>query len=241
MLTSAGMTLASPGAVESHRLSDRFVIALNSNDTALSVALLNKSLPIHLAPVGDVHLQQSRIGNPKLEFLPKFGRQIEAEFRGMIHRWKFAGSPLDNSVQYPMANWAQTVSGILMVANYSDFFANYCTGPLSADPIRGALAILGATRPCIAMRPADWAELAVEQGLAKTAFSPNERDTPAGRERSIGRIMTRHLGVSFTAHTETTVYRLRLDGGFRRWTQGGNPYTCYRFEVLSETEKPEDV
>ena len=140
-----------------------------------------------------------------------------------------------------MSNWAKTVGGILMVNNYSDFLANYCTGTSSVDPIREALAILGATRPCVALRPAGWAELAVEQGLAKTLFSPNERDTPAGRERSIGRIMTRHLGVSFTAHTETTVYRLRLDGGFRRWTQGGNPYTCYRFEVLSETEKPEDV
>ena len=103
MLTSAEMTPASPGAGEPHRLSNRFVIILNSNEGTLSVDLLNRSLPIHLAPVGDVHLQQSRIGNPKLEFLPKFGRQIEAEFRGMIDRWKSAGSPLDNSVQYPMS------------------------------------------------------------------------------------------------------------------------------------------
>lgn len=62
-----------------------------------------------------------------------------------------------------------------------------------------------------------------------------------GRERNIGVILKRHNQVTFDAQTDTKVYRLRLEGGFRRWTPGKNPHTRYRFEVLSETEKTEDI
>lgn len=239
-LTNAEVTLASPTAGEPLRLSNRFVITLNSNEGTLSIDLMNRSLPIHLAPTNDVHEQQTAIGNPKLEFLPKFGRQIESEFRGMIEKWKAAGSPLDNSVRHPMSNWAKTIGGILKVNGFTDFLANYGSRKSADDPVREALAILGAAQPGKALRPANWAQLAVTQGLAKTLFSPNERDTPKGRERNIGVILKRHLQVTFDAQTDKKVYRLRLEGGFRRWIPGKNPHTRYRFEVLSEVEKSED-
>lgn len=189
VLTNAEVTLASPKAGEPLRLSNRFVITLNSNEGMLSIDLMNRSLPIHLAPTSDVHEKQTAIGNPKLEFLPKFGHQIEAEY----------------------------------------------------DPLRESLAILGAAQPGKALRPDEWAKLAVTQGLSKTLFSSNERDTPKGRERNIGVILMRHIQVTFDAQTDTTVYRLRLEGGFRRWTPGKNPHTRYRFEVLSETPKSEEA
>ncbi|MEI8381652.1 MAG: hypothetical protein WCJ09_16100 [Planctomycetota bacterium] len=240
-LTNAEVTLASPTAGEPLRLSNRFVVTLNSNEGMLSIDLMNRSLPIHLAPTSDVHEKETVIGNPKLEFLPKFGRQIEAEFRGMIEKWKAAGSPLDNSVRHPMSNWAKTIGGILKVNGFTDFLANYGSRKSADDPVRGALAILGAAQPGEALRPDAWANLAVTLGLSKTLFSPNERDTPKGRERNIGVILTQHLQVTFDAQTDTTVYRLRLEGGFRRWEPGQNPHTRYRFDVLSETEKPEDI
>jgi hypothetical protein len=240
VLTNAEVTLASPTAGELLRLSNRFVITLNSNEGTLSIDLMNRALPIHLAPTIDVHEKQTVIGNPKLEFLPKFGRQIEAEFRGMIERWKAAGSPLDNSVRHPMSNWAKTIGGILMVNGFKDFLANYGSRKSSGDPIREALAILGVAQPGKALRPDEWAKLSVTQGLSKTLFSPNERDTPKGRQRNIGVILKRHIQVTFDAQTDGKVYRLRLEGGFRRWTPGKNPHTRYRFEVLSEIEKTEE-
>jgi hypothetical protein len=240
-LTNAEVTLASPTAGEPLRLSNRFVVTLNSNEGTLSIDLMNRSLPIHLAPTSDVHEKQTAIGNPKLEFLPMFGRQIEAEFRGMIEKWKAAGSPLDNSVRHPMSNWAKTIGGILKVNGFKDFLANYGSRKSADDPVREALAILGAAQPGKALRPDEWAKLAVTQGLSKTLFSPNERDTPKGRERNIGVILKRHIQVTFDAQTDTTVYRLRLEGGFRRWTPGKNPHTRYRFEVLSETPKSEEA
>lgn len=240
-LTNSEVTLASPTAGEPLRLSNRFVVTLNSNEGTLSIDLMNRSLPIHLAPTSDVHENQTAIGNPKLDFLPKYGHQIEAEFRGMIEKWKAAGSPLDNSVRHPMSNWAKTIGGILKVNGFKDFLANYGSRRSADDPVREALAILGAAQPGKALRPDDWAKLAVTQGLSKTLFSPNERDTPKGRERNIGVILKRHIQVTFNAQTDTTDYRLRLEGGFRRWTPGKNPHTRYRFEVLSETPKSEDA
>ena len=240
-LTSSEVTLASPTAGDPLRLSNRFVVTLNSNEGTLSIDLMNRSLPIHLAPTSDVCEKQTVIGNPKLEFLPKFGRQIEAEFRGMIERWKAAGSPMDASVRHPMSNWARTVGGILKMNGFTDFLANYGTRKSADDPLREALAILGAAQPDKPLRPAAWAKLAVDQGLAKTLFSPNERDTAKGRERNIGVILKRHLQVIFEAQTDSATYSLRLEGGFRRWTPGEHPHTRYRFVVLSETEKPEDV
>jgi len=87
-VTAAEITLASPGAGEVIRLANKYVVTVNSNDGALSPDLMNRSLPIHLAPVGDIQDRVSKIGNPKLEFLPANRDRIEAELRGMIENWK---------------------------------------------------------------------------------------------------------------------------------------------------------
>lgn len=237
-VTSAEVTLASPGAGEALRVENKYVVTLNTNDGALSPDLMNRSLPIHLAPVGDVQDRPSDIGNPKLEFLPQNRERIEAELNGMIQRWIEAGSPLDTDVRYPMIVWARTVGGILKVNGFEGFLANYGSRKSHDDPIREAISILGAAKPGKALRPMAWANLAVEQGLAKFLFSANERDTPKGRERAIGRILTKNLEVVFEAQDETKRYRLKLEGGFRRWVEGGNPHTRYRFLVLSGEDRP---
>lgn len=68
----------------------------------------------------------------------------------------------------------------------------------------------------------------------------NERDTPKGRERAIGCILKNNLEVVFEARTDTKRYRLKLEGGFRRWESGKNPHTRYRFLVLDEADRPVD-
>lgn len=240
-VTSPEVTLASPGAGEALRVENKYVVTLNTNDGALSPDLMNRSLPIHLAPVGDVQDRPCDIGNPKLEFLPQNRERIEAELNGMVQRWIEAGSPLDTDVRYPMIGWARTVGGILKVNGFEGFLANYGSRKSHDDPIRDAISILAvATEPGKALRPMTWANLAVEQGLAKILFSANERDTPKGRERAIGRILTKNLEVVFEAQTDTKRYRLKLEGGFRRWVEGGNPHTRYRFWVLSGEDRPVD-
>lgn len=239
-LTTPQVILASPGGGEPVQFVNKFVVTLNTNDGMLSADLLNRSLPIHLAPQGDLYDHPCPIGNPRLEFLPANRDRIESEFRGMIQRWKEAGSPLDDAVRHPMLRWAKVVGGILRTNGFADFLANYGNRTSTNDPIREALAILGTIKPDQPLRPREWADVAVEQGLGKTVFPPNERDTPAGRERSIGVLLKRHLGSILHGETEKTRYRLRLEGGFRRWTPGKNPYTCYRFQILDQQSIPVD-
>ncbi|PQO27633.1 hypothetical protein C5Y96_19085 [Blastopirellula marina] len=237
-VTNPEVILSCPGAGEPLRLDNKFVLTINTNDGSLSPDLMNRCLPIHLDPQGDVHDRPTPIGNPKLEFLPQNRDQIEAEFRGMIERWKKAGCPEDVTAKHPMSRWARTIGGILKVNGFTDFLTNYGTRKTADDPLREALAILGTAKPGKSLRPREWAKLAVNEGLARTLFSPTERDTDRGRERAIGVLLKRHLDVTFEIETEQKLYHLQVEGGFRRWQRGKNPHTRYVFTVLDEAEKP---
>ena len=237
-VTSPQVTLASPGAGEAVTLPNKFVVVINTNDGALSQDILNRALPIHLAPKGSIHDRVSPIGNPKLEFLPKNRNQIEAELRGMIERWRQAGCPLDESVKHSMSRWAKTIGGILKYSGFTEFLANQQIRKAADDPLRRAVGILAAARPGKALRPADWAQTAVEQGLAKTLIPANERDTDKGRERAIGVLLKPLIGETFDMTTDTKRYRLKLDGGQRRWVPGEIGHTRYCFEVLDVEDLP---
>jgi hypothetical protein len=238
-VTSAELILASPGAGDALRLAKKCVVVVNTNDGSLSTDLLNRSLPIHLAPRGGVQDRRTPIGNPKLEFLPRNRGRIEAELRGMIERWRLVGGPLDESVRHSMTPWARTIGGILRVSGFEDFLANQNARKATDEPIRRAIGILGvAAKPGVALRPGDWAKLAVEHSLIRTLIPTNERDTEKGRQRAIGVLLSPLRGETFEASTETRRYRLRLEGGLRRWEPRGNPHVRYRFEILEEHELP---
>jgi hypothetical protein len=237
-VTTRDVMLASPGAGEPIRLRNTFVFIINTNDGSLSPDLLNRSLPIHLAPKGDVHDRTSPIGDPKLEFLPRNRERIEAELRGMVERWRKAGRPLDETAKHPMNLWAKTVGGILKANGFRDFLTNYQTCRVVEDIIRDALAILAGARPGEALRPREWSEIAVKEGLAKTLFRSHERDTEAGRERAIGVIFSKHQGETFNATTDSKRIRVRLEGGYRRWSRGKRPENRYRFTVTEESPRP---
>lgn len=234
LVTNPEIVLSAPGAGDIIRIPNGIVVTINTNDGTFSPDLLNRALPIHLAPKGDVGDRHSPIGNPKLEFLPQYRDQIEAELRGMIERWRQAGSPPDQAVKHPMSRWAETIGGILRFNGFTDFLANYSQQRVANDPIRQGLAILASERPGKAMRPLQWAKLAVKEGLAKTLFSAGERDTEAGRERAIGKLLSRHLESTFEVTTETERLHVRLTGGSRRWVKGSNPHVQYVFQVESK-------
>lgn len=230
LVTSAEVRLNSPTGGSPVSRPNDLVLSINTNEGTVSPDLLNRSLWIHLAPEGDIHQRRSPIGNPKHEYLPQHQPEMAAELHGLIARWRRAGCPLAD-VYHPMTRWAKTVGGILQAAGYKDLLANYGQAAQQIDPLRRAVAILGAAKPGVPMRPAEWAQLAVDQGLAKTLFANADRDTPAGRERGIGVIFRRYLSVPLAAETATHRLRLTLTKEYRRWDHGQNPYTKYEFTV----------
>ena len=193
------------------RRKNHFVIAITTNFGILSEDQHNRSLPIHLVPVGDIANRMSPIGNPKHEFLPAHRDRIEAELRGMIERWKDAGRPLDSSVRHPFTEWARTIGGILMVNGYTDFLGNYSLRKTVDDPVRQALARLGASSPGQWLRAADWAKQVVTLGLVKMVIPEADRDSDAGRERGIGVVLSNHQDETFRVETEDERLTLRLE------------------------------
>ena len=137
-----------------------------------------------------------------------------------------------------MSPWAKTIGGILKHNGFTDFLGNQQTRKAVDEPLRRALGILGAVKPDKALRPAEWAQLAVQQGLVKTLIPTNERDTDKGRERAIGVLLKPLRGETFEVATDTKRYLLKLEGGLRRWVQGKNPHVRYRFVVEAEEELP---
>jgi len=104
-ITNPDVILASPGAGEAMRVQNQYLTIINTNHGHFSPDMLNRGTSIHLAPEGNVHEQETPIGNPKLDYLPKYRDQIEAELLGMIERWNAAGRPLDSQVRHSMSNW----------------------------------------------------------------------------------------------------------------------------------------
>lgn len=230
-VTSGELLLNSPG-LKPVRAANKFVVLLNTNEGALSADLLNRALPIRLAPSGDVTQRRSPIGNPKLEFLPAHRRQIEAELWGMIRRWREAGQPLDESVaQYPMTAWAKTIGGILMVSGFTEFLTNYSATRAAADPIREAIAILAFHAGGKPMRARKLSAVAVAQGLARVLLPGVDAANEAACERTLGVTLRAYVGEAFTVSTASEKITYRLKKECKRW-EGELPHFRYSFEEI---------
>jgi len=228
--------LFSPGSGHPIHRRNNLVLAISTNYGVVSEDLMNRSLPIRLAPLGDVADRKPSIGNPKYKFLPQNREKITGELLGMIERWKKEGQPLDKDVQHSFSPWAETIGGILKVNGFEGFLGNYRTRRILDDPIKHGLAILGSARPGEWLRPGTWAEVMVEQGLTKTLIESHERDTAKGRERVLGVVFSAHLNEVFEAETESHRLRLRLEKARRRF--GGEAHVRYRFEELERVVLP---
>lgn len=135
--------LFSTGTGPPVRRRNDIVLAISTNYGSVSEDLMNRGLPIHLNPVGNVADRVSPIGNPRLEYLPANRERIAAELRGMVERWKAAGRPLDLEVRHPFSVWAKKVGGILRVNDFRGFLGNYGVRKTVDDPLRHGLGILG--------------------------------------------------------------------------------------------------
>ena len=128
--------LFSTGTGPPVRRRNDIVLAISTNFGCVSEDLMNRGLPVHLNPVGNVADRVSPIGNPRLEYLPANRERIAAELRGMVERWKAAGQPLDEDVRHPFSVWAKRVGGILRVNGFRGFLGNYGVRKTVDDPLR---------------------------------------------------------------------------------------------------------
>ncbi|MBL8798666.1 MAG: hypothetical protein JNM56_32530 [Planctomycetia bacterium] len=216
------------------RTTNKFVVLLNTNEGSLSIDLLNRSLPVRLAPHGDLTERIAKAkaklgGDVKHEWLPAHRDQIEAELWGMIERWVKEGKPLDKAVKHPMGPWAATIGGILQVAGFKDFLANYATTRAVADPIREALGILAFHAGKKPKRSRELAKIVVAQGLAKVLLVGADPANEAACERAMGVLLSRYVGESFTASTAREKIPYRLKKASKRWEKG-LPHFRYTFE-----------
>ena len=231
------------------RLND-IVLAMSSNFGSMSEDLMNRALPIHLTPTGDLTTRRSPIGNPKLEYLPAHREQITSELRGMIEVWKSAGCPLDESQHHPFTACVRTVGGILMANGVTGFLRNLRARRTIDDPIRHALGLLGTASleestadnpdPAGFHQSKFWADVAVRLGLVKTLIPAADRDTDSGRARAMGIVLTAHRGESFGLETNDDHLIFRLDKARRRFPPGSEPSTRYRFKIITKTTIPAD-
>jgi hypothetical protein len=236
-ITNSEIVLSSATSRSPLRTTNKFVVLLNTNEGALSIDLLNRSLPIRLEAKGDLTERIARVkavlgGDVKHEWLPANQKKIEAELWGMIHRWLKEGKPLDRTVRHPMGPWAATIGGILMVNGFTDFLANYSTTRAAADPIREALGILAFNAGNEFQRVGDLAKIAVALGLQKTILpGVDPRNEPA-RQRQMGKTLSPYVGETFTASTasQRIVYRLKKH---QDRFDGKHPHYRYAFEEIS--------
>ena len=231
--------LSSPGTGEPFRMRNTIVTAISTNYGIVSEDEANRGLPSHLNPVGDVADRKPDIGNPKEEFLPKNKYQIAAELRGMVVRWVEAGMPMDEDVRHPFSLWAKTIGGILKFNGFKDFLANYRQRKTLDDPVRRGLAILGAAKPEVWLKPEEWARLAVQLGVDKAVIPVADQGSGAGQARGIGVVFHAHRDETFETETETHKLRLGLEKRRGRWG-GGSSGVRYRFTSLSTEELPLD-
>lgn len=226
--------LFSTGTGSPLRIRNDFVLAISTNFGSVSEDILNRAISIHLNPMGNIADRSSPIGNPKLEFLPANKQKIAAELRGMVERWKAAGSPLDEQARHPFGPWAKVVGGILKVNGFADFLANYGQRKTADDPIRRGLGILGSAHPDVWLGSGEWAKLAVDLGVEKAVIPVADQGTDPGRKRGIGVVLSNHQDESLFVETEGGTVTLRLEKERRRW--GGEPQVKYRFKSEETSE-----
>ncbi len=265
MITSSEMLLDATGVREPLQRPNDLLLTMSTNEGSVSADLHNRSAHIHLNPTGNVEDRGSQIGNPKLEYLPKYREEIEGELHGMIETWDKAGRPLDTSVKHPFSTWAQVIGGILKANGFTDFLGNYGERKAGDDPIRHRLGLLGAAHleavedrtddqrlgvedfgPGLDngwRRPGDWATLAVDIGVIGDLVSAGDRQTDAGRARGVGSLMSRHRDETFSITTDRRQYKLKLQRARRRWPPGDDAKrasTLYRFAVVGSEPIPGD-
>jgi hypothetical protein len=230
-LTDPHPVLHAIGTGQDVRRPNHWVVAMTTNTGAVSTDLMNRAVPIHLTPNGDVGARVSPIGNPRYEYLPANRGRIAAELRGMVARWDEAGRPLGGTHGHSRTEWAKTVGGILAVNGYADFLGNLATRRTTDDPVRSALALLATGLPAAEqwMTPVYLLGAVTEFGLTGRLIPKDDRESPASRQRALVKRLNAHADETLEVEDEEGRFRLE-----RKRTEGddGRPLNVYRFVRL---------
>jgi hypothetical protein len=238
--TDPNVFLFSTGTGPATRRRNDIVLAISTNFGMVSEDILNRSLPIHLDPVGHVSERDSPIGNPRYEFLPQNREGIAAELRGMVERWKEAGCPRDQQVRHPFSEWAAVVGGILKVSEVEGFLTNYGKRRVVDDPIRAAIGLLGAKRHGEEwFKPDVWTRDATKLGIVKQVIPVGDQESFESRKRGLGVVLSAHRNESFYVETDSERLKLRLEKGRKRF-DGESPHVRYRFVAIERSPIPTD-
>ena len=81
--------------------------------------------------------------------------------------------------------------------------------------------------------------MAGDLGLTKRLIPEADRDTPAGRERGLGLVLSAHRDETFKVETDDQIIFMHLKKARRRF-EDGKVTTRYQFNVLSREPIPED-
>ncbi len=252
-ITNSDIILAVPKLKRTFRSPNKYVVMLNTNEGELSPDLLNRSLPINLNCTGDLQERlvraKAKLGgmDVKTEWLPANLGTIQAELWYMVAKWLKEGKPLATpkamTAQYPMAPWAKTIGGILMVNGFVEFLGNYGRNRIAADPIRKAIGHLAfyashnaKSQGEDALSSRELGAVAVREGLGGILLKGVEGNL----EVKIGHALAPYVGESFTASTATKVITYRLDKRQRRWTEGSDsPSNRYVFTEIDRQDRTE--
>jgi len=242
-ITNSEFILSAAKLSSTFRSLNKYVVLLNTNEGVMSADFLNRALPIGLNSTGDMEERLARAkaklgGDVKTEWLPANQTKIQAELWGMVDKWLREGKPLDTTVKYPMAPWAQTIGGILMASGFRDFLGNYRATRAAVDPIREAIGYLAfyavqeaKTRGMKALPTTELGKLVADKALDKVLLPGVDSSNRAACEREIGRRLTPYDGESFTAPTATETITYRLVKKADRWG-GKNVSYRYVFEEI---------
>lgn len=245
-ITNEEFTLSAAKLSSTFRSLNKYVVILNTNEGVLSADLLNRSLHIGLHSTGDMEERLARAreklgGDVKTEWLPANQPSIQAELWGMVNKWLKEGKPLDENVKYPMAPWAKTIGGILMVNGFKDFLGNYRATRAAVDLVReaiGQLAFYASNKArsdnVRALATKDLGKLVVDKGLDKTLVPRVSNE--AAVEREIGRRLSPYDGETFTVCTATETITYKLHKKADRWTTGSDNVSYrYVFEEIKRS------
>jgi hypothetical protein len=232
--------LFSTGTGAAIRIRNGLVLAISTNHGTVNEDLLNRSLPIHLAPKGDVNNRRSDIGNPRLEYLPRHKEDIAAELRGMVEKWVAGGRKADNDARHPFSEWARTIGGILKTNGFKGFLQNYGKTRITSDPVREALGKLGAWHPDNWLKPSQWVEEIEDLGLSDPLIPTRFRESDKSKADGFGKLVAKYVGHTVEGETDSKRLGLRLEKARARFEKGGQPELRYRFDTVTEENLPED-
>jgi hypothetical protein len=244
-ITNSELILSAAKLSSTFRSLNKYVVLLNTNEGVMSADFLNRSLHIGLNSTGDMEERLARAraklgGDPKTEWLPENRHKVEAELWGMIDKWLREGKPPDKTVKYPMAPWAQTIGGILMVNGFTDFLGNYETTRAAVDPIReniGYLAFYASqeakAKGMKALPTVELGKLVADQALDKVLLPGVDSSNRSACEREIGKRLSPFDRETFTAPTATENIIYRLLKKSNRW---GGKNTSFRY-VFEEVRR----